>query len=263
MKTIPLKSRFFQSVAIIALCASTYSQAAAESIGGVLEQSGAYSALFTVSPESGDLIAYPFKNNSAVGKTILANCLPGLVCKVAKATTREMQDPTVLKFKDQAMGWIEITRAANVGMVSSISNYEKSSKTRFGILSVNDESRTLFFKGKPVLPNVEGNNSLSIVASFELGKNDVVLLQNTGGTACPALYLFVTINATSIRPTPEFGTCSDIINPTSDMKSSVTVVMNGFMGQFESTVAYRKAQMTKTIFRYANGLILPGETGSK
>ena len=153
------------------------------------------------------------------------------------------------------MGWLEITRAADVYMVPGIASYEKSVKTRFGVLSVNEETRTLLFKGKPVLVSVEGNNSLSIVANFELGKNDVVLLQNTGGTACPALYTFITITATSIRATPEFGTCSNIINLTSDLKNSVTVVMNGFMGPFESTAAKRKAEITRSVFRYINGTL--------
>ena len=43
-------------------------------------------------------------------------------------------------------------------------------------------------------PAIEGNASLSIMASYELGKNDVLLLQNSGSTNCPALYRFVTIN---------------------------------------------------------------------
>lgn len=254
MKTTTLLTTF----SAFALCLSVHTHAAAESIDGVLEQSGAYSALFTASPESGDLIGYPFKNNSPVGKTILANCLPGLVCKIGKATTREMQDPSSLKFNDQPMGWMEITRAADVNMVSGIGSYEKSFKTRYGVLTINDDTRTLQFKGKPVLPTVEGNNSLGIIATYELGKNDVVLLQNNGGTACPAQYIFITISTVGVRATPEFGTCSDIIRVTSDLKKSVTVVMVGATEPFEPRAAQRKAGMEKTVFRYANGVIMPG-----
>lgn len=176
-------STFLTTFSAVALCLSVHTHAAAESIDGVLKQSGAYSALFTASPESGDLIGYPFKNNSPVGKTILANCLPSLVCKIGKATTREMQDPSALKFNDQPMGWMKITRAANVNMVSGIGSYEKSFKTRYSVLTINDDTHTLQFKGTSVLSTVEGNNSLSIVATYDLGKNDVVLLQNNGGTA--------------------------------------------------------------------------------
>ena len=246
---------FLTTFSAFALCLSVDTHAAAESIDGVLEQSGAYSALFTASPESGDLIGYPFKNNSPIGKTILANCLPGLVYKIGKATTREMQDPSALKFKDQPMGWMEITREANVNMVSGIGSYEKSFKTRYGVLTINDDTRTLQFQGKPLLPTVEGNNNLSIVAAYELGKNDVVLLQNNGGTACPALYVFITINAAGVRATSEFGTCSDIIRVTSDLKNSVTVVMIGTTGPFEPRAAKRKVRMEKTVFRYSDGKV--------
>lgn len=254
---------FLTTFSAFAFCLSVHTHAAAESIDGVLEQSGAYSALFTASPESGDLIGYPFKNNSPVGKTILANCLPGLVCKIGKATTREMQDPSALKFNDQPMGWMEITRAANVNMVSGIGSYEKSFKTRYGALTINDDTRTLQFKGKPVLPNVEGNNSLSIIATYELGKNDVVLLQSNGGTACPAQYIFITISTAGVRATPEFGTCSDIIHVTSDLKNSVKVVMIGTTGPFEPSAARRKAGMSKAVFRYLNGVMMLGETVAK
>ena len=70
------------AILILAACAWTF--AAAESVEGVLEKGATYSALFSASPESGDLIGYPFKNQSAVGKAILGNCLPGMHCKVAR-----------------------------------------------------------------------------------------------------------------------------------------------------------------------------------
>ena len=122
MKKINTKI-FALNVAISAtVFTASYTHAQAETIQGVLEQSGSYSALFAASPESGDLIGYPFKNNSAVGKTILANCLPDLVCNVGKATTRNMQGTSALTFKDQPMGWMEVTQAANAGMVSAITS---------------------------------------------------------------------------------------------------------------------------------------------
>ena len=227
--------------------------ATAESIEGVLEQSGNYSALFAASPESGDLIGYPFKNNSPVGKTVLANCLPGLVCNISKAATREMRNTSALTFKDQPMGWMEVTNAANAGMVSAINDYEKSVKTRFGTLAVAADNVSLQMNGKPVLPGVAGNNSLSIVASYELGNADVVLLQNTGGTACAAMYSFITLTKTNLRAVPEFGTCSDIIRVTSDLKSAVTVVMVSFRETFAPTAESGEARFTKTVFRYSNG----------
>ena len=138
-------------------------------------------------------------------------------------------------------------------MVSAITNYEKSIEGRFGTLAVAADNVSLQMNGKPVLPGVAGNNSLSIAASYELGNADVVLVQNIGGSGCPAMYSFITLTKTSLRATPEFGTCSDIIRITSDLKTSVTVVMVGFSGPFESAAGRGKAGMTKTVFRYSNG----------
>ena len=257
MKKHNFINTLYKLVACGTLYLTSFTLAQAESIEGVLEQSGGYSALFAASPESGDLIGYPFKSDTPIGKAILANCIPGLVCKIGKATTREVRNTAALRFKDQPAGWLEITRAADIGMVSAINQYEKSVKTRFGTLAINPNNPRLLFNGKPVLPGVEGNNSLSIVASYELGNADVVLVQNTGGSACPAMYTFVTLSKTSLRATPEFGTCSDIIRITSDLKGSVTVVMVGFSGPFGAAAERRKAGMTKTVFRYANGEIYP------
>ena len=242
--------------ALFLLAACAWTLAAAETVEGVLEKSTPYSALFSASPESGDLIGYPFKNQSAVGKAVLANCLPGLLCKIGKATTRNMDDTAALKFADNPSGWLEITQARDVGMETVVFGYEKKVKTRFGVVSVRENDNLLLFKGKPVAPAIEGNNSLSIVANYEVGPSDVLLLQNSGGTACPALFRFITVSAIGLRATPEFGTCSEIIYPTWDSKTgTVTVAMNGFMGPSEPEAEKQKAYMTKTVFRFAKGQV--------
>lgn len=89
--------------------------------------------------------------------------------------------------------------------------------TRFGVLST-DARQMLLFNGKPVLPAIEGNNSLTFMAVFRSidpdfrRDSDVVLIQNNGGTACPAMYHVATIMSSGIEVTPEFGTCSDLID---------------------------------------------------
>lgn len=239
---------------LLAACAWTF--AAAETVEGVLEKSAPYSALFSASPESGDLIGYPFKNQSAIGKAILANCLPGMLCKIGKAATRNMDDTAALKFADSPSGWLEITQARDIGMETVVFGYDKQAKTRFGLVSVREDDMRLLFKGKPVTPAIEGNSSLSIVAQYEMGANDVLLLQNSGGTGCPALFHFITVNAAGLRATPEFGTCSDIIYPSLDEKTAtVTVAMPGFMGPAQSEAEQQKAHMTKTVFRFVNGRV--------
>lgn len=235
-----------KSAAIFLLATCAYTFAAAETVEGVLEKGTPYSALFTVSRESGDLIGYAFKNQSAAGKTILGNCLTGMSCKIGKAATRNMNDTAALKFADSPSGWLEITMAKEAGMETVVFSYEKKVKTRYGVLSVREEDNLLLFKGKPVAPAIEGNNSLSIVANYEQGQSDVLLLQNNGGTACPALFRFITVSAAGLRTTPEFGTCSDIIYPRSDSKTGITVAMVG------------NTAMTKAIFQYANGQVMQG-----
>jgi hypothetical protein len=247
----------------LALCLSASAltagiAAAAEPLEGVLDKGANWSALFSVSPESGDLIGYAFNNQSLTGKAILAKCLPGLFCSIEKAATREMRDTSELKFADNPSGWMEITQARNVGMKPAVASYDKKIKTRHGVFSVNEDNNTLQFRGKPVLPRVEGNNSMSLVAIHEIDRSDVLLLQNNGGGACPALYRFITVGPhgiADITATPEFGTCSDLIYPASDGKGSITVAMPGFAGTGESRAVQNKAGMTKTVYRYQGGKV--------
>ncbi len=250
------------SAIVLAACAWTF--AAAETIEGVLEKSAPYSALFSASPESGDLIGYPFKNQSAVGRAILANCLPGMLCKIGDGAVRNMDNTDALKFADNPSGWLEITRARDVGMDAAVFGYEKSLKTRFGVVSVREDGNLLLFKGKPVVPAIEGNSSLAIVAHYEIGPSDVLLLQDTGGTACPALFHFITVSAAGLKATPEFGTCSDIIYPTMNAETAtVTVAMLRFMGPAQSEAEKQKAYMTKTVFRFANGQVMENSKPAK
>lgn len=246
-----------KKVFAILLTSCIWTFAVAETVEGVLEKSAPYSALFRASSESGDLIGYPFKNQSAIGKVILANCLPGMLCKIGKAATRNMENTEALKFAGHPSGWLEITQAKDVGMSSPELGYEKTLKTRYGVVSVREDDNLLLFKGRPVAPAIGGNNSLSIVAHYDMGQSDVLLLQNTGGTACPALFRLITVNAAGLRSTPEFGSCSEIIYPTWDSKTGiVTVAMNGFMGSANSEAEKNKAYMTKTVFRFASGQLM-------
>lgn len=224
-----------------------------QGIEGVLEVGPTYSALFTTGGESGDLVGYAFKTQSPTGRTILQKCAPGLFCKVPKGSARLMNDTSALKFKDSPSGWYEITAARDAGMEAVTFGYEKAVKTRFGVISVRPDDNLLLFKGKPIAPAIEGNNGLSIVANYEMGKQDVVLVQNDGGSACPALFRFLTITASGVRVGPEFGTCTDIIYPTLDDKGGVNVAMPDFSGPFEPASKQPPARLSTKVFRYLGG----------
>ena len=69
---------------------------------------------------------------------------------------------------------------------------------------------------------------MNILVSYELGKNDVFLPENTGSTACPAFYHH---QRSWLRATPEFGACSYTLYPTFGPKAGMIVSMVGFRGQ--------------------------------
>lgn len=94
---------------------------------------------------------------------------------------------------------------------------------------------------------VQGNSALHIAAHFELEGQDIVLLQDTGGTACPALYRFATLSPQGIGVTPEFGTCTNIATVAIDEghggSHEPIVTMNGSRGPFEPEEEQRRAHM--------------------
>ncbi|MDP3230679.1 MAG: hypothetical protein Q8N13_22265 [Acidovorax sp.] len=106
---------------------------------------------------------------------------------------------------------------------------------------------------------VQGNSALHIVAHFELEKQDIVLLQDTGGTACPALYRFAILTPQGIGVTPEFGTCSDIAAVTLDETHSglpePIVTMNDSRGPFEPQEEQQLAHMLLHRFVLRHGQV--------
>lgn len=274
--------------ATLALAPWHASAQAQETLEGQLERGPTHSVLWSVSPESGDLIGQVFANASQAGQVILAHCLPDLACMAEGARTIEPDEALLkqLHFANHPSGWWLITQAQDAFMQPSLPLRERALRTRFGALRITDE-HLLLFKDRPVLGNpqpasahagapapapsaapptllerlaawwdglwrkllalfgrasaaprtpapaaakpapapmpwhvpgtaeaVQGNAALHIVAHYELEDRDIVLLQDTGGALCPALYRFATLTAQGIAVTPEFGSCSDIATAT-------------------------------------------------
>lgn len=80
-------------------------------------------------------------------------------------------------------------------------------KTRFGQLSV-EYGGPLLLDDRPVQPEIRGNESLDILNVFRMGAADVALIQDNGGSGCPAQLMFVTLSKSGISAGPEFGTCA-------------------------------------------------------
>lgn len=137
--------------------------------------------------------------------------------------------------------------------LASFSGFAEDIPTRFGSLKVNDEN-ILLYKNRPLNPEIQGNNSLSVIGIYQFENSDAVLIQNNGGTACPALLHFVSISKSGAKATSEFGTCSDIIEA-KQVADSIFVTMPGFTGPFESKAAQRKAAREKHVYIFKGGVL--------
>ena len=125
--------------------------------------------------------------------------------------------------------------------------------TRFGSVTV-DSAKILRFNERPLEPVIKGNNSLTLGEPMRIGATDVVLVRDDGGTACPFLYYFVIVSKSGAKATPSFGTCGEI----TDVKrvgKSISVVMPGYRGPFESQKERREAQQQKHTFIFSAGVV--------
>jgi len=145
---------------------------------------------------------------------------------------------------------ITLLLLAGAGAVAQDTN---TITTRFGALTVSDAG-VLMFKGSPVQPKIEANNSLDLSEPNQIGTSDVVLVTDNGGTACPALYYFVTVTKSGAKATPAFGTCSDLIK-VKRTGASISVSMPGYRGPFESKRSQSRAARENHVFIYHAGVV--------
>jgi hypothetical protein len=233
---------------------------------GYLEQGEVYSRIYEVSSESGDLIVHVFPTKSRAGASILDRCLPGLVCSVDASAVEYLDDDALrrlrLEWEEGASAMFLIQQVADAYMQSNLGYYQTEFETRHGWLTIDEEYR-LLFNGRLVADGVQvsgtmevvqGNSSLAVVADYQAGSSDVVLLQSAGGAGCPALFRFATLTADGIAVTPEFGTCSDIVHVAPDRdRQSLIVQMPGFAGPFSEEAEQLQAMRQKHVFRFRNG----------
>jgi hypothetical protein len=78
------------------------------------------------------------------------------------------------------------------------------------------------------------------VKTFEVGPSDITLVQDTGGTGCPAQYYFITSTAKGATSSHPFGTCSDLIAVHREA-DKIIVTIPGFKGPLEQPAAQAKA----------------------
>ena len=125
--------------------------------------------------------------------------------------------------------------------------------TRHGTLSWSPDTNVLLLNGRPVTPRVEGNNGLSLLRKFTVSDADVVIVQDNGGTGCPAQYYAVIVAPQGAKPTKAFGTCSDLIMMAQE-GDSITVSMPGFKAHTNMAEMQRAAR-ERHVFRIVGGVV--------
>ncbi len=125
--------------------------------------------------------------------------------------------------------------------------------TRFGALSVNDD-KVLLFKGQPLQPTIEGNNSLDLGEVIPIAATDVVLATDHGGTSCPFLYYFVNISKDGAKATPPLGSCAEI-SSIKRTPNSITLFMPGYRGPDEPEAAQRRSAKERHVVIFRNGIV--------
>jgi hypothetical protein len=135
----------------------------------------------------------------------------------------------------------------------TFSAFAEDIPTRFGPLNINDENM-LLYKNRPLNPEIQGNNSLSVAGTYQLGNSDVVLIQDNGGSGCPVIFYFVTTSASGVTASSAFGTCTDLID-VKPMADSISVTMTGFAGPFNSKAQQQKAAKEKHVYVFKAGVV--------
>ena len=154
-----------------------------------------------------------------------------------------MASPIVRKAHAFAQAWnAEMKRAEGLGSMVH---------TRFGVVAV-DKNATLTVNGEPVKPTVQGNSSLTLEKVFQLNDRDLVLVQDDGGQACPALYYIVILRRMNATTFGSFGTCAEYISAEQNGQS-ITMKLPGYSGPFEGQSSRAKSSRTIETFVYANG----------
>jgi hypothetical protein len=153
-----------------------------------------------------------------------------------------------------------VAAALLVALVSAVAADTVQIATRFGGLTietlagrVNFQGRVLY-KGRPLHPDVRGNNALYVERIFALAQFDVVLFRDAGGAACPDLWYFVSVSPSGAASTPEFGSCGTLIGAT-QKGQTIVVRTRGFQGPFEPEASRAAASKQTHEFIYRAGVV--------
>lgn len=142
---------------------------------------------------------------------------------------------------------------ATAALLFSATTMAEDIPTRFGSLKINSEG-TLLFKNRPFNPEIQGNASLSVIGTYQIDNRDLVLIQDTGGTACPVQLYFVSVSTSGAKATSAFGSCADVVAVKNNY-NSISIKMPGYRGPFQAKAEYRKASREKYVYVF-DGVVL-------
>jgi hypothetical protein len=233
-------------------------------IAGVLDRRGEQGAVFEVSPETGDLVAFVFDPKSALGQRLLSQCVQNMPCLVEGVRARPLNRDapatkvlTELGFSVSPSAWLGMIDAGEARVESALEEPEKQVKTRFGEVVMQEGDSAVLMNGQTVLPAQE--EPVSIVRNAPVGAEDVLLLQSGSGTACPALFQLLVVSAQGVQVSPKFGSCSDLVFAVVEEKRNqapkLSIRMLGFAGPFEPEEEQRKAAQKLVEFVYQQGAL--------
>ena len=233
-------------------------------IAGVLDRRGEQGAVFEVSPDTGDLVAYVFDPKSPLGQRLLSQCVQNMPCFVegVRARPLDSQAPATkvlseLGFSVSPSAWLGMIDAGPARAESALEAPEARVKTRFGEVVVQEGDSSVLVNGQTVLTGQ--GEPLSIVRNAPVGAEDVLLLQSGSGTACPALFQLLVVSAQGTQVSPKFGSCSDLVFAVVEEKRNqaprLSIRMLGFAGPFEPEEEQRKAALKMVEFVYQQGAL--------
>jgi len=133
-------------------------------------------------------------------------------------------------------------------------------KTRFGTLTIGKDPSsswtgpTVLWHGRALHPTVRGNDALSVKTLFALATEDVVLFEDSGGTACPELWHFVAVSRSGVASTGAFGTCGPLLG-VKQHGQSIILRARGFRGPFEPDSERLRAESEVHTFIYRLGVV--------
>lgn len=148
---------------------------------------------------------------------------------------------------------IAVIVVASSSALAQLTQEPQVTSTRFGPVSVGKD-KVLLFKGRPLQPKVQGNDSLDLGEPYRIGPTDVVLVIDNGGTACPFLYYFVALTKSGAKATPAFGTCAELTS-VKRTGNTLSVYMPGYRGPLEPERERIRAARQRHVFVFRAGVV--------